>query len=64
MKPRPKEKYLIDEKGHTQAVVIDIERYREMVEDIADLRVVADRKDNQKLSAANFTLRLKKHGIL
>lgn len=64
MKQKVKEKFLVDEKGHKQAVLIDIDRYQEMKEDIADLRTIAERKHNPKVSAANFTLRLKKHGIL
>jgi hypothetical protein len=64
MKQRMKEKFLIDEKGHKQAVVIEIGRYQEMMEDIADLKVIAERKNNPKYSATSFVLKLKKHGIL
>ena len=55
---------MVDEKGHKHAVVIDIETYNKIMEDIADLKVIAERKNNPKFSTRHFLLRLKKHGIL
>ena len=63
MKPGSKERFLVDDKGHKQDVVIDVESYREMMEDIADLRGIAERKNNPKVSVAQCVLRLKKHGL-
>lgn len=64
MKMKIKKQFLVDDNGLRQAVVIDLAKYRELMEDIADLKVLAERKDNTKLSYAHFALRLKKHGIL
>lgn len=64
MKSRLKEQFITDAKGHKQAVVIDINSYHELMEDVADLRVVAERKNNPKYSSTHFILKLKKHGIL
>ena len=64
MRARLREKFLVDEKGHKHAVVIDIETYNKIMEDIADLKVIAERKNNPKFSTRHFLLRLKKHGIL
>lgn len=64
MKSKLKEQFITDAKGHKQAVVIDIDSYHELMEDVADLRVVAERKKNHKYASTYFTLKLKKNGIL
>jgi PHD/YefM family antitoxin component YafN of YafNO toxin-antitoxin module len=37
--------YLIDESGQKTAVVLPIEEYEELLEDIHDLAVIAERRD-------------------
>jgi len=64
MKSKIKEQFLTDAKGHKHAVVIDIGTYNELMEDIADLRVVAERKNNPKYPSSHFAIRLKRNGIL
>ncbi len=39
-----KEKFLTDEKGHKEAVVLDVRTYEELLEDLEDLAIIADRK--------------------
>lgn len=64
MRSKIKEQFITDSKGHKHAVVIDIERYNELMEDVADLRVIAERKNNAKYSSTHFILKLKKNEIL
>lgn len=64
LKLKLKEQFLVDDKGHKQAVVIGLGNYQRLIEDFADLRVIAERKNNPKLSVTHFILKLKKHGIL
>ena len=64
MRFKLKEQFLTDAKGHKQAVVIDLDSYRELMEDVSDLRVIAERKNNSKYSSTSFFLKLKKNGIL
>lgn len=56
--------YVVDKKGRKTAVILDIEDYEVMLEQISDLRVIAERKKNQKIQASNFVIKLKKNGIL
>ena len=44
------EKYIIDEKGKKSAVILPIEEYHELLEDIHDLAIVAERKDEKTIS--------------
>lgn len=59
-----KAQYIVDPEGKKTAVVLDLESYRQMVEDLRDLKTIAQRKRNPKLSASELTARLKKHGRL
>ena len=42
---RQKILFLVDETGRTTSVVLPIKRYDELIEDLADLAVIAERKD-------------------
>jgi hypothetical protein len=37
--------YVTDSEGHKKAVIIPIEEYQELLEDLADLAVVAERRE-------------------
>jgi len=45
-----KEKFIVDEKGRKKAVVIPINEYRELLEDLHDLAVVAGRRGEPTVS--------------
>lgn len=62
MKALKKEQFIVNPKGQKTGVVLDLESYRQLMEDFHDLRVIAERKSNPKLSAAQFLTRLKKNG--
>jgi hypothetical protein len=57
-------KYLIDEKGQKTAVVIPVDEYEELLEDLHDLAVIAERKDEPTISFNDLKKRLKADGIL
>ena len=42
---RLKKGYLTDEKGRKTAVVLPIREYEELLEDLEDLAIIAERKD-------------------
>jgi len=42
---REKIRYLVDEKGRKQSVLLPISKYRELLEDLSDLAAIAERKD-------------------
>lgn len=58
------EQYLHDEKGKKTAVVIPIEKYEEMLADIHDLALIAERKDEPIVSFDEVKKRLKADGLI
>jgi PHD/YefM family antitoxin component YafN of YafNO toxin-antitoxin module len=56
--------YVVDEKGERQAVVLSIGEYERMVEDLADLAVAAERRDEASISHEQFVEELKRDGLL
>lgn len=64
MKILKKEQFIIDAKGKKRAVVLDIKDYEEMLEDIEDLKILAERKNEPARSLKEVEKRLKKLGLL
>ncbi len=60
----PKVQYLVNEKGQKTAVVLSIKEYESMQEDLHDLAVMAERKDDPVISFDELKKRLKKDGLL
>ncbi len=60
----PKEQFLVDTEGRRTGVVIPLRRYAAMMEDLHDLAVVAERKDEGTISLEEMKRRLRKDGLL
>jgi PHD/YefM family antitoxin component YafN of YafNO toxin-antitoxin module len=58
------EQFLVNEKGEKTAVLIPFEEYVELMEDLHDLAVVAERKDEPTISHEDLIKELKKDGLL
>jgi len=58
------EKYVVDTKGKKTAVILSIEKYEQLMEDLHDLAVVAERRQEKAISLAQVKRRLKKDGLL
>lgn len=58
------EQYVIDAKGKKLSVILSLERYKRLMEDLHDLAVVAERRNEQPISFEEMKRRLKKDGIL
>lgn len=58
------EQYVIDTKGKKVSVILSLKRYRQLMEDLHDLAVVAERRDEKPISLEEMKRRLKKDGIL
>jgi hypothetical protein len=54
--------YLTNEKGRKQAVVLPIEQYERLLEDLDDLAVIAERRDEGTISHAELKRSLKRNG--
>ena len=50
--------YLTDDQGQKVAVVIPIANYEELMEDVADLAAVAERRDEEQISFAELKKQL------
>lgn len=55
-----KEKFLTDKKGHKEAVVLEVREYEELLEDLEDLAIIADRKQEKSIPWDEVKRKLKK----
>ena len=56
------EKYVTNAKGKKISVILSYKRYKKLMEDLHDLAVIAERRDEQSLSLSEFKKRLKDDG--
>ena len=64
MKTLRKEEFITDSKGKRKAVILDIHLYQEILDDLEDLRLLAERKDEATSSLEEVEERLKARGFL
>ncbi|MEY3302849.1 MAG: hypothetical protein RLZZ139_1222 [Cyanobacteriota bacterium] len=58
------EQYIVDVNGNKTAVILSIELYEQMLEDIHDLAIVAERRSEPSISLAEMKKRLNSHETL
>jgi PHD/YefM family antitoxin component YafN of YafNO toxin-antitoxin module len=56
--------FITDKKGKKTAVVIPIEEYERLLEDLDDLAVIADRRNEPRIPHETFKKELKRDGII
>jgi PHD/YefM family antitoxin component YafN of YafNO toxin-antitoxin module len=56
--------YVTNETGKKVAVILPIEEYEELLEDIADLAVLAERREEPAVSHEEVLKQLKRDGFL
>ncbi|MGA2623172.1 MAG: type II toxin-antitoxin system prevent-host-death family antitoxin [Bacteroidota bacterium] len=56
--------YVVDKKGKRTAVILPIEKYEELLEDLRDLAIAASRKTEPTYDWEDLKKKLKKDGIL
>ena len=54
------EQFVVDAKGRKKAVVLSMEKYEKLMEDLPDLAIVAERREEKPISLAELKRRLKK----
>jgi hypothetical protein len=54
------EQYIIDPKGKKRAIILPIKQYEQLMEDLHDLAVVAERKNEGTISLGEMKRRLRK----
>ena len=57
-------RYVDDEKEEKKAVILPIEEHEKLLEDLHDLAVIAERKDEQMVPLDEIIENLRKQGIL
>ena len=56
--------YLTDDRGERTAVVLPLPEYEKLLEDLADLAVVAERRPEPTVPHEQFVSELKRDGIV
>jgi len=56
--------YITNESGEKTAVILPINQFEELLEDIEDLAIVAERRDEPTTSHADLLAELKQDGII
>ncbi|MDD4363418.1 MAG: type II toxin-antitoxin system Phd/YefM family antitoxin [Atribacterota bacterium] len=64
MKVFKEENYIIDEKGKKTAAILPIKKYEELIEDLHDLSVIAERRDETTITFDKIKEKLRKNGKL
>jgi hypothetical protein len=52
--------YITDEKGNKTAVILPIEEFEELLEDLQDLAILAERRDEPTISHEELVAKLKR----
>ena len=61
---RFQEQYIVDENGKKTAVVLPVDEYEELLEDLHDLAMIAERRDESTITFEELKKRLEKDGLL
>jgi len=56
--------YVLDKSGKKAFVVLPVDEYESLLEDLQDLAVIAERRDEPKISLEEFEQGLKADGLL
>ncbi len=59
-----REQYVVDSKGRKTGVPLSLEQYERLLEDLHDLAMVAERRDEKPISLKELKRRLQKDGLL
>jgi PHD/YefM family antitoxin component YafN of YafNO toxin-antitoxin module len=58
------EQFIIDAKGNKTGIILSLSRYEKLMEDLHDLAIVAERREEKAISLEEMKRRLKDDGIL
>ena len=59
-----RQQYVVDREGKKIAVVLPIKEYEQLLEDLHDLAVVAERREEEPITLGEMKRRLKENGLL
>lgn len=58
------EQFIVDRKGQRKAVILPYRKYADLLEDLEDLAVIAERRKEKAVSHKDFLAGLKKDGLI
>ncbi|MCD6554030.1 MAG: type II toxin-antitoxin system Phd/YefM family antitoxin [Chloroflexi bacterium] len=58
-----REQYVVDSEGERTAVILPVKRYEQLLEDLHDLAVVAERREEEPISLEEIKRRLREDGL-
>lgn len=58
------EQFIVDAKGRKVGVILSLKRYQELMEDLHDLAIVAERRTEEPISMEEMKRRLEQDGVL
>jgi PHD/YefM family antitoxin component YafN of YafNO toxin-antitoxin module len=58
------EQFVIDSRGKKTGVIIPLKQYEKLLEDLHDLAVIAERRDEEPVSFGEMQQRLKENGTV
>jgi hypothetical protein len=58
------EQYIVNEKGQKTAVILKIEEFEELLADLHDIAVIAERRDEATIPFEELKSKLKADGLL
>jgi hypothetical protein len=61
---KAREHFIVDENGKKTAVVIPVREFQRLLEDLHDLTVVAERRDEPTISLDELKRRLRADGLI
>ena len=64
MSTSKKEQFVVDAEGNKKSIVLPIKKFEQLMEDLHDLAVVAERREEKPISLEEMKRRLKKDGFL
>jgi PHD/YefM family antitoxin component YafN of YafNO toxin-antitoxin module len=57
------EQYIVDKKRQKTAVILPVKKYEELLEDLHDLAIIAERRNEPTISFEELKKRLKESGL-
>lgn len=59
-----KVQYVVNEKGERTSVIVSLDEYQELLEDLHDLAVIADRREEPTVPFEELKKKLQQDGLL
>ena len=59
----PWEQYVVDRNGKKKGVILPLAEYEQLLEDLHDLAMVAERREEKPIPMQEMKRRLKQHGL-